>query len=153
MNRCFKLFVFITALFCVSVSSNAAGLREEYQAILNSSCTAEENGVTDERELIWDCPKEKTGKLDDFRLRLEALLTRIMKSHPSDMGGDLKRLNKFNSAWEAYRDAASSFDYDFHSPGSMGTSGQIKSNQVMIKQRIELLLIYLLDFYEFKGIE
>ena len=153
MIRSIQIVIAIFLLGCLGSPAMAKGLKDEYSTILASECSAKKRGETDERELSWGCTQEKTKQLSEFRVRLEKRLEAVMKSHESSEGGDLKTFREFGRAWESYQKAANKFDIDFHLPGSMGTGLRLESEQKFIKQRIELLLQYLLDYYDLDGIK
>ncbi len=153
MIRSLPIVIALLLLGCLGSPAIAKGLKDEYSAILASECSAKRRGVTDERELSWGCTQEKTKQLNDFRARLEKRLEAVMKSHEPDEGGDLKTFREFERTWESYQKATNNFDIDFHLSGSMGTSLRLESKQEFIKQRIELLLQYLLDYYNLDGIK
>lgn len=133
----------IVLLFMTSIVVAQEDYRAEYQHILSQECSFKKSGSTDERDLSWGCTKEKTEQLLVFRNKLEERLKSVMSSDSTK----LSAYNKYKDAWENYYASTKEFDFEFHSPGSGGTGLRLKSEQNAAKQRVEILISYLMDFY------
>lgn len=138
-----RTLIKIVLLFTSSIVVAQENYRVEYQHILSQECSFKKDGSTDERELSWGCTKEKTKQLLVFQNKLEEHLKSVMSSDSRK----LNAYNKYQSAWGNYYASTKEFDFEFHNQGSIGTELRLKSEQNAVKQRVEILISYLMDFY------
>lgn len=136
----------LIALILLGLSVNAMSqedYRTEYQRVMSQECSAKENGSKDERALSWGCTKETTELLLEFCNKLEARLDEVMSDTPKKHASYIN----YKKAWNNYYAATKEFDLEFHNPGSGGTALRLKSEQNAVRQRAEILISYLMDFY------
>jgi hypothetical protein len=117
-------------------------LRVEYSNILKSECQIKSK---DERDLTWGCIEEKTLKIDSFRAKLEKLISNIIISHKGNVSLHKKEID----ARLAYDNKLNDLIYELFFIGVDATTASFKVKQYIAKQKVELYLHILLDYYVF----
>jgi len=141
-----KVILFAMLAMLVSTSVEARDYRDDYKSILDTKCSVLIKGETDERAIAWGCPLERTKKLKALQLELEAALVKFFKERNDSEA--VEKFKRLSALWDGYSKESKYFNYAFHLNGSMGTSGRIKSEQFLVKKRIEILLDYMYGYYE-----
>lgn len=140
-----KISLFAIFSILISISVEAKDFRDSYKNILEAKCASLMGGETNERAIAWGCPLERTKRLKVLELKLEEALTKYFKKTNNDAA--LDSFQRLDTLWDNLSKESTDFDFEFHSSGSMGTPGRIKSEQVLVQKRIEILIDYIYGYY------
>ena len=141
-----KIIIFAMLSILASISIEAKDYRDSYKNILETKCSILINGETNERAIAWGCPQERTKKLKALQLELEEALEKYFKKRNNSAA--LDKFHHLSILWDGYSKESKDFNSEFHLIGSMGTTGRLKSEQVLVKKRIEILIDYIYGYYE-----